>query len=190
MMRLAISTLILSLLASPALAADTNKFTFPIEGFYIIDFVIYVGLLWFFLAGPARKFLVNRHERIKAELETATRLREEAEKRLATLEAMVSGVESEIAAIREQFKADGEREQARILAEAEANAEKVRQNAKKQLEQEMAKLRETLEHELIRNVLEATEAKVKARLDAGTQKQLTANFVDSLEKIERLDRAA
>jgi len=66
----------------------------------------------------------------------------------------------------------------------------VRQNAKKQLEQELAKLRETLEHELVRNVLEATEAKVKARLDAGTQKQLTANFVDSLEKIERLDRAA
>jgi F-type H+-transporting ATPase subunit b len=186
-----LTSLLLALTWAPsAFAAGGHGFSFAIEGFYIIDFVIFVGLIWFFVKGPARKFLAERHERIKAELEAATRLRMLAEARLADLERMVSGVESEIAAIRSQFKADGEREQARILAEAEANADKLRQNAKKQLEQEMSKLREELEQELVRNVLDATEAKVKARLDAGSQKQLAATYVDQLEKLDKLDRAA
>src|SRR5690606_41332430 len=65
---------------------------------------------------------------------------------------------------RSQFEADGEREKARILVEAEAQVEKIQANARKTLEQEMAKLREQLEHELVAQVLEATEAKVRMKL--------------------------
>lgn len=175
--------------ARPALAAG-GDFSFAVEGFYIIDFIAYVGLLWFFLKGPAKKFLVNRYEKVKAELEAATRLREEAEKKLAELDRLVGGVEDEIAAIKKQFEADGEREKARILAEAEAQSEKIRLGAMKTLEQEMAKLREELEHELVDAVLEATEAKVRARLDAVTQKRLATTYVEQLEKLEALEKAA
>jgi len=175
-------------LTSPALAA--GGFSFTVEGFYIIDFIIFVGLLWFFLKGPAKKFLVNRYEKVKSELEAATRLREEAEARLSELDKLVSQVESEVGAIRKQFEADGEREKARIMVEAEAQVEKIQLNARKTLEQEMAKLREQLEHELVAQVLEATEAKVRMKLDPGAQKRLATSYVDDLEKLERLDRAA
>lgn len=178
-----------TMMASPALAAG-GGFSLTVEGFYIIDFIIYVWLLWFFLKGPAKSFLVNRYEKIKAELEAATRLREAAEARLSELDKLVSQVETEVGTIRKQFEADGEREKERIQREAETQVEKIQQSARKTLEQEMAKLREQLEHELVAQVLEATETKVRAKLDPAAQKRLATSYVDDLEKLERLDRAA
>ena len=168
----------------------SGGFTFSVEGFYIIDFVILVVLLWAVLKGPIRKFFLKRHEAVAHEMEAATRLRQEAEKKLAELDAMLAGLEGEIARIKDGFKADGEREKTRILAEAEASSEKIRQNAKKTLEQEMAKLREQLELEMVKAVMEGAEAKVRQKLDQATQKRLASGYVDALEKLERLEQAA
>lgn len=175
--------------ASPALAAG-GGFSLSVEGFYIIDFVIYAGLLWFFVKGPARKFLADRYEKIKSELEAATKLREQAEARLAELNALLAQAEGEVAAIRQQFEADGQREKERIEAEAEVQLQKIQASAMKTLEQEMAKLREALEGELVAEVLERTEAKVRTKLDAAAQKKLATNYIEDLEKLERLESAA
>lgn len=175
-------------MAAPMLAEGGFRFT--VEGFYIIDFVILVVLLWAVTKGPIRKFFQKRHDDVKHEMETATRLRQEAEKKLAELDKVMSGLESEIAQIREQFRADGEREKARILAAAEGDANKIREGAKKTIEQEMAKLREQLEAELVKSVMESAEAKVRQRLDQATQKKLATSYVDALEKLDKLEQAA
>jgi len=180
----------LVLVASPALAAEAHGFSFTIEGFYIIDFVIFAVLLWAVTKGPIKSFFLKRHEAVANEMQAATRLREEAEAKLRELDKVLSGLEGEIAHVREQFRADGEREKARILAQAEGDCDKIRENAKKALEQEMAKLREQLEAELVKSVMEGAEAKVRQRLDQATQKKLASGYVDALEKLERLDRAA
>ena len=176
--------------SAPALAAGGHGFSFTVEGFYIIDFVILAVLLWAVTKGPIKKFFLKRHEDVKNEMEAATRLRQEAEAKLAELDRVLSGLEGEIAQVRADFKADGERERERILAQAEADATKTRENAKKAIEQEMAKLREQLEAELVKSVMEGTEAKVRQRLDQATQKKLAGSYVESLEKLDRLDRAA
>lgn len=176
-----------TLTATPALAAGGHGFRWNVEGFYILDFVVLVVLLWAVLKGPIRKFFLKRHEAVKHEMETATRLRQEAEAKLAELDKVMSGLEGEIAQIRAQFQADGEREKSRILAEAQANADKLRANAKKSLEQELAKLREDLERELVLQVLASTEAKVRQKLDQASQKKLATTYVDQLEKLDRLD---
>ena len=170
--------------------AAGGGFSLSVEGFYIIDFIIYAGLLWFFLKGPARKFLADRHEKIKAELEAATRLREEAEAKLVELDKLLAQAEGEVASIKKQFEADGEREKTRIEAETDAQLEKLQAGARKALEQEMAKLREQLEKDLVEEVMVRTESKVRARLDANAQKKLATSFIEDLEKLERLDRAA
>jgi F-type H+-transporting ATPase subunit b len=175
--------------SSSALAAGGHgDFSFTIEGFYIIDFVILVGLLFFLLKGPARKFIEGRHDRIKAELEAATRLREEAEARLRDLDAMVRGLESEIAVVREQFRQDGEREAARIQHETTSAVARLDGALAKQREQETAKLREALEHELVAAVLKSTEAKLKQKLDAKTQAAVANDFIEALEKVPSLDK--
>lgn len=182
--------LVLSPGVAQAAAGHGGEFEFSVHGFYIIDFVVFVGLLVWFAKGPAKRFMATRHERIKAELETAQRLRGEAEKKLAEAEGLLTSLKTEIARISESFKADGERDRERILAEATANAEKLAAAAERQIAQETASVREQLERELVRAVLAATEEKIKAQLTADTQKQLAASYIESLEKLPSIDSAA
>jgi len=176
---------VLGVSSAPAVlaAAPHHGFSLTVEGFYILDFIILVVVLWAVLKGPVKKYLLKRHEHVLHELETATRLRQEAEVKLAELDKMMAGLESEIAGIREQFRVDGEREKARILAQAAVSAEKIRDNAKKTLAQEMAKLREQLQRELVSSVLEATEARVRQKLDQATQKKLATSYLDAIDQL-------
>jgi F0F1-type ATP synthase membrane subunit b/b' len=190
-LRHALPAALLSLASAPALAAGGHgDFTFTVEGFYILDFVILVALLWYLLAGPARRWLAERHDRVKAELEAATNLRLEAERRLAEVDALLSGLTAEVAAIREQFRQDGEREAARIAHEATVAAERHEAGLARQLGQEQAKVRETLERELVSAVLKSTEEKLKARLDGKAQANVTAAFLGNLENMPALDSRA
>jgi F-type H+-transporting ATPase subunit b len=179
-----------TLFASPALAAGDGSFSFTIEGYYILDFVLLVALLGYLLAKPARKWLAERHERVKAELEAAARLRAEAERRLAEVDALLSGLKAEIEEVREQFRQDGEREAARIAHDATLAAERHDAGLSRQLEQEQAKVREHLERELVAAVLKSTEEKLKARLDGKAQATVTASFVADLEKMPALSSRA
>ncbi|MCC6528069.1 MAG: ATP synthase F0 subunit B [Polyangiaceae bacterium] len=176
----------LAALPTTALAAGDGSWSFKIEGLYIIDFVIFVGLLVWLVRGPARKFIRARYERMTSEMQAASRLKAEADAKLAEVERLFAALSQDIQTIREQFKADGERERARILAETEAQAAKLRAGVEKQIEQETAALKETLSNELVTAVLTATEAKVKAKVDQATHKSLTGAYIDNLEKLDKL----
>jgi len=173
-------------LPATAHAAGDGSWSFKIEGLYIIDFVIFIGLLVYLVRGPAKKFLRARYERVTAEMEAASRLKAEADVRLAEVDKLFTTLEAEIVAIREQFKADGEREKARIVGETEIAATKLREGVQKQLEQDAAVLRETLERELVAALLSATEAKVRAKVDQATHKALTSSYITNLEKLDSL----
>ncbi len=189
MMRLHLTLVALVATASPALAAG-GGWSFGIEGYYILDFVIFVGLIWFFVKGPARKFLEERHDRIKEDMESATRLKEAAEAELATYEAKRAGLAGEVAELRAGFQTDGVNEQQRLMNEASAAAAKMRGATDVQLEQQAAQVRSELEIELIDQVLTSTEEKVRAKMTSVTQRQLFEAYVAELEKLENLDQFA
>ncbi len=181
--------LALGLVAVPAtaLAAGDGSWSFRVEGFYLIDFAIFIALLVYLVRGPARKFIRARYERVTAEMEAASRMKAEADAKLAEIEKLFAALEREVTTIRDQFKADGERERDRIVAETEAQADKMRQSVGKQFEQETAVLKEKLSHELVQAVLTATEAKVRARVDQATHKALAGAYIANLEKLDKLE---
>jgi len=186
--------LALVLLPSTALAAEhSGGWSWSVEGFYILDFVIFVGLMVWFVKKPAKQYLEDRYNRITAEIQVASRMKAEAEAKLAEVQAKVQGLDAEVRGIRAQFEADGQREKARVLAEAQAQVEKLQANVIKQLEQESAALNQALGQELVVAVMLAAETKVKAKVDQAAQKSLTGSYIDSLEKLESLatiDKAA
>lgn len=192
MKRLSTALVALAVL-TPGTAFASGGWTFAVEGFYIIDFVIFLGLLVWFVKKPAKAFLAARYERITSEMQAASRMKAAADAKLAEIDKLLSGLDGEVAGVREQFRQDGEREKARILAEAQAQSEKLRGAVDKQLEQEAAALKQTLSAELAAAVLTATEAKVKAKIDQATHKSLNGSYIDNLEKLDRLtslDKAA
>jgi len=172
-------------------AGDAHPGQFGLaEAFYVLNFVVLLLVLYFWAMPRARDFLVKRHEQAKAELTEAGRLKAEADVKLAEYRRLMAGLDAEVAKIREEFRADGERERARILAEAEESAARLRLAAQKQIQQETAKLRADLEREVVAQVLASTEAKVRAQLNAATQRDMANDYIQGLESLEKLDQFA
>ena len=73
------------------------------------------------------------------------------------------------------------REAQRIVAEAEATAERIRRDTTSTVEAELAALREDLEHEVARQALTKAEALIKSQVTADRQKALVRGFIDELE---------
>ncbi len=190
-----LSALALSVTAAPAALAlglgagplaAAGGFEWTVHGFYVIDFALLLGLLYWLGAKPAKAFLVSRHEAVQKEMAEATRLRAEAEARFQKYDALLASLEGEIAQIREQFRQDGEREKARILADAREATEKMRRDAEKRLQQEAAKVREELEHDFAARALQLAEQKVAQRMTPQVQRNLVKTYVQELERLEGL----
>ncbi len=172
-------TALLTFLAPTAAAAD---FILEEHGYYIVDFIVLASIVFYFVKGPAKKFLEDRHEAVAREMREATALKADAEERLARYEGLLRDLTGEVTRLRDEFKADGEREAERIMFEAEATAERIRKDTTATVEAESIALRADLERMLARQALDKAEDIIKAEVSADRQKALVRGFIEDLEK--------
>lgn len=167
------------LLVAPAALA--GGFVLREHGFYVVDFLVMIGIIYAAAKGPAKGFLVNRHDAVRREMEEATALKAKAEERLERYERLVAELESETARMRADFQEAGEREASRIASEAAARAERIRRDTASALASESAQLKLEIEHEVAERALERAEGIVQQRMNAAQQKSLVRAFIDDLE---------
>ena len=80
--------------ASLTLMTDTafaGGFVLEEHGYYIIDFLVLFGALYFLLRKPARQFLLDRHEAVAKEMEESSGFLTGMEKRLKRRSSHVLG---------------------------------------------------------------------------------------------------
>jgi F-type H+-transporting ATPase subunit b len=127
-------TLTLALLAGAVLllpslgwaAAATGRSPLYDLAMKFVNFGILAGGLFYFLRKPVSQALAQRRDGIKKELEEALAARDAAEAKYQEYKARVAALESEIQTIHADFKAEGERQKERILADAEKAAASIR----------------------------------------------------------------
>lgn len=174
--------LALCAIAPTALAASGGHgFQLNEHGFYIVDFVVMVAALWWFARKPARRFLEQRHEAAKAEMEEAMRLRAASQERFDRYEALLKGLDREIEAIRDQFRRDGEAQRGRIIEAARKEGERIRRDAETQLRRETAMLRQEIEREIIHTTLGLAEQRLRDRMTPEAHRGMVRDFVADLE---------
>jgi F-type H+-transporting ATPase subunit b len=91
----------------------------------VVNFLLLFGGLGFFLYKPVRTFLENRTLEIRRSLEEAKSSRKEAEDRYEAMMRRVEGLSGEIAKMKAEAEAQGNREKARIAKQAEEEAARV-----------------------------------------------------------------
>lgn len=94
-----------------------------------VNFFILAGVLFYFLRKPVAQGLADRHTSIKKELDEALKAKETAEAKYREHKAKVANLSAEILQLQADFKAEGERQRARIVADAEKAAETIRRQA-------------------------------------------------------------
>ena len=91
----------------------------------VVNFLLLFGGLGFFLYKPVRAFLENKTSEIRRFLEEAKSSRKEAEDRYEATMRRVEGLSGEIAKMKAEAEAQGNREKARIAKQAEEEAARV-----------------------------------------------------------------
>jgi F-type H+-transporting ATPase subunit b len=96
----------------------------------LINLVLFVGILGYFLSGPISGGLAARRAKIRAELAEAAERREKADRLAADIQGRLDQIEKEVGSILERATAEGERQKQEMIAQGHAEAEKIVAQAK------------------------------------------------------------
>jgi F-type H+-transporting ATPase subunit b len=146
----------------------------------IVNFVAFFGLAFYFLRKPAAEFFSNRTASIKREMEEAKAAREQAEKRLAEIEAQLARLGQDIAGLKaeaaredattaERIRKDTETDAAKILANAEAEISTLARTARLDLKVYTSEL-----------AVELAKQRIQKEMTPETQQRLLQHYVGDL----------
>ena len=135
-------------------------------GWRVLNFIIFAGILWYFVGGLARKFFSAR--------------RAEAQKRLDEVEKRISNLESERKAILDESLAQAESVKQAVVEEAKRQAEQIVQQARRTAENEGRAMLAEVRAAIADEIVDAAEKVLAEKLTAAEHEKLITN---SLNKV-------
>ena len=139
-------------------------------GWRVLNFIIFAGILWYFVGGLARKFFSGRRARISQDLQDLEARRAEAQKRLDEVEKRISNLESERKAILDES----------VVEEAKRQAEQIVQQARRTAENEGRAMLAEVRAAIADEIVDAAEKVLAEKLTAAEHERLITN---SLNKV-------
>lgn len=168
-----------TLLTTPAFAAGGG---WTMVVFHLINLAV---LLWLLVryAGPAiNRGVRGKAEHVEKDIAEATRLHAEARAMLTEYEEKLAGLDARTTDLIEQYRRDGEAEKARLIAEAETEADRIRAEAERAAQNEIDRARARLEAEVVDLAIAAAEEAIKSKLGPAEHRRMTADYLGQLEE--------
>ena len=129
-------------------------------------------LLSYLVFNPARELLRKRQEKIAGELADAAKNQAAAVQMKGEYEAKLAGADKEVDEILTEARKKGQKQEAKIVAEAKEEAARVMNRAEREIELEKEKMKDEVKQEMI-VVAQAMAAKVMAAsMDEAKQAEL------------------
>ncbi|MDO8461292.1 MAG: ATP synthase F0 subunit B [Deltaproteobacteria bacterium] len=147
----------------------------------IINFVIFVGVLTYFLRKPLREFWLVRRSQLALQIEEATKLAREAGEKHASYEKRLSHIEKEAQQLVAELKNDGELQKKQILKESKEWELSMNEEWKKIAAQEIRKAKIVLQKEAVQLAAEIAEKLVHDHFEKDDQVKLTEGYLKRLE---------
>jgi len=167
----------------PAVALASGNFEFKIQGYYIIDFLVFVGLIVWVGRKPIARMLDQRYKDVAREIEEARALKIAAQARYDEYDARSRALEFELRKILDEVREGTQAEVERILAEAETQVARISAEEQLRIAQESKRLRAALAHETAEFAVELATTRVTERLDEAGQLRLIERALVDLERV-------
>ncbi len=175
------SWLIVWALAAPAAAESGEASVVESLIYPAINLVLLLGVIIWFSRKPIQGFFADRRNQIQDDLNTAARLRADAEARCADLQRRLLNLDAEIENIRSVARERAESERAHILAAAQAAAERIRRDAKAAVDQELRRAREELREETSDLAIELAAKRLREQITDADRDRLLDEFIEKIE---------
>ncbi|CCK80128.1 MULTISPECIES: F0F1 ATP synthase subunit B family protein [Desulfobacula] len=148
-----------------------------IDTWKVLNFGI-LAVVGFLLAKkPVAEFFASRAKSIADEIEALEQKKADAEKKLAEYQAKFKNLDQESKQIVEDYTKQGEEAKARIIAQAEAQAEKLEDMAKRNIDQEFKSAKIKLQQEIVEKALDKAEEIIKASIKPKDQNKLVDDYL-------------
>ncbi|MDY0222894.1 MAG: ATP synthase F0 subunit B [Desulfobacterium sp.] len=147
------------------------------DTYKVMNFAVLAGVLFYLARKPVKEFFSSRTTGIREELETLEQKKVESEKILAGYAEQIATLDQEADRIVADYIAQGEAAKKRILVEAEAQAVKLEEMAKRNIEQEFKAARLALKQEIVEKALAKAEILVKESISKEDQDRLVDDYL-------------
>jgi F-type H+-transporting ATPase subunit b len=124
--------------------APKTYFGIPSWILKLANMLLFIGVLAYLIAGPAKKAFAARGEQIRRDLQEARERRTKADQLAADIQARLTQIETEVHAIHERAQTEGERQKRELIAAAEAEAAKILANARNEVDNRLKHARHEL----------------------------------------------
>jgi F-type H+-transporting ATPase subunit b len=150
-------------------------------GWPLANFIIFVGVLYYFLNQPLRDYLATRSATIRKDLVEAAELRSTATAQLATIEQKLAALPGELAALRTRGAEEIAAEEQRIAAQAVADRDRLLEQTRREIDLQvrLAK-KEILEHAADLSVSLATE-RIQKEVTPADQARLVDRYLSQVK---------
>lgn len=148
----------------------------------IANFIIFVGVIYYFGNKPFSEYLANRSTTIRKDLVEAAELRSTATAQLQQIEQKLQSLPGEISALRTRGADEIKAEEQRIAAAAAADRERMLEQTRREIDLQvrLAK-REILEHAADLSVQLATD-RIKKEITSEDQSRIVDRYLDQVKK--------
>ena len=147
------------------------------DTFRVMNFVVLVVALVFVLRKPLSQALGSRIKSIKGQIDDLESQKAEAEKQLAEYNDKLAQLEKEAETIIADYVRQGNEAKARILKEAEASAEKLQVQARRNIEQEFKQAKLELQKEIFEKSLVKAEDIIKSKFTGEDQDRIVDDYL-------------
>lgn len=148
--------------------------------FTSLNFAVVVWLVGWFLKAKVSPGLRERNVSIRSSMDAAKKASDEANARLANIEARLTKIDSEVAGLKAQAETDFKTEEQRIQQQATEDAKRVVEAAEQEIEAAAKSARRNLK--VFAADLAVGLAEKKISVDRDTDENLVRSFVDQLGK--------
>jgi len=146
-----------------------------------LNLILLFGVLVYLGRRPIQDFFAERRNEVKSELDSAASVLSDAEGRLAEWQARADRLDAEVAEIKEMARQRANTESEHIVADAEASAERIRNDAHSAIDREVARARDALRAEAGELATKLASDLLRSNVNDADQQKLVDEFVARIE---------
>lgn len=148
----------------------------------VANFIIFIGILYYFFNKPFTEYLSGRSETIRKDLVEAAELRNNANAQLAAIDQKLQALPGELTALRHRGSDEIVAEEQRIAAAAAADRERLLEQTRREIDLQvrLAK-KEILEHAADLSVQLATE-RIRKEVTPADQDRLVDRYLSQVKE--------
>ncbi len=150
------------------------------DWYKVFNFAVLAIGLFFILRKPVSSALNSRIQGIKEQLNELEESKKEAEQKLARYNEKFNRLEQETEKLIADYVKQGNEAKKRIIEEAGTAAEKLEDQARKNIENEFKKAREKLQKEILEQALAKAEEIIKSKITNQDQDRLVDEYLEKV----------